>query len=225
MRILVIEDEEQLAQLIARVLRGQHYTVDVALDGAQGLDLAYTGVYDAIVLDRMLPGVDGMDVCRDLRAANVETPILFLSARRETPERVEGLEAGADDYLGKPFAFSELLARVRVLTRRGVRPLQPDVLRVGDLTFDRYTHRVAVAGKEVVLSPREVGLLEYLMRNTGQVLSRDQILEHVWGYDVEPEGNTVDLYVHYLRRKLAAAGAPGVIETVRGVGYMIRARS
>jgi DNA-binding response OmpR family regulator len=137
------------------------------------------------------------------------------------PERVVGLDAGADDYLGKPFALAELVARVRALTRRGERPVLADVLRAGDVALDQRTHRVTVSGREVELSPREYALLEYLLRNSGQVLARDQILERVWGYDAEPEGNVVDLYVHYLRRKLEQAGAGDVIRTVRGAGYLV----
>jgi DNA-binding response OmpR family regulator len=220
-RVLIVEDEVQLADIIRRVLRREQYEVDVAHDGAQGLDLALGGSYDAIVLDRLLPGMDGMEVCRQLRAESVDTPVLILSALRDMPERVEGLDAGADDYLGKPFALAELLARVRALTRRGERPVLADVLRAGEVALDQRTHRVTVAGREVELSPREYALLEYLLRNAGQVLERDQILERVWGYDAEPEGNVVDLYVHYLRRKLEQAGAGDVIRTVRGAGYLV----
>lgn len=222
MRILVVEDEVKLADVIARLLRGERYEVDVAFDGPSGLERALGGAYDAIVLDLMLPGLDGVEVCRHLRQAGVGTPVLMLTARRELPERVAGLDAGADDYLGKPFAFSELKARLRALTRRAERPLLPAVLRVRDVTLDQASRRVTQGGREVELSPREYALLEYLLRNAGQVLSRDQILERVWGYDVEPEGNVVDLYIHYLRRKLDADRRDSLITTVRGVGYTIR---
>jgi DNA-binding response OmpR family regulator len=204
------------------VLREQHYEVDLAHDGIAGLDLALTGTYDAMVLDRMLPSLDGLEVCRQMREAGVTTPVLILSARRETPERVEGLDAGADDYLGKPFALSELLARVRALTRRREKPILPRVLRAGDLTLDQLTRRVELCGVPIELSPKEYALLEYLLRNAGQVLSRDQILERVWGYEADPESNVVDLYIHYLRRKLDGPGA-SLIQTVRGAGYLIRA--
>ena len=223
MRILVVEDEVGLADVIARVLRRERYEVDIAHDGEQGLELALAGIYDAIVLDRMLPGIDGLELSRRLRRATVHTPVLILSARRELDERVEGLDAGADDYLGKPFAFTELLARLRALTRRGERPLQAAVLRAGGVTLDQRTHRVERAGQPVELSPREYALLEYLMRNAGQVLTRDQILERVWGYEAQPESNVVDLYIYYLRRKLGDEGAPSPIQTVRGVGYTMRA--
>lgn len=223
MRILVVEDEVGLADVIARVLRRERYEVDIAHDGEQGLELALAGIYDAIVLDRMLPGIDGLELSRRLRREAVHTPVLILSARRELDERVEGLDAGADDYLGKPFAFTELLARLRALTRRGERPLQAAVLRAGGVTLDQRTHRVERAGQPVELSPREYALLEYLMRNAGQVLTRDQILERVWGYEAQPESNVVDLYIYYLRRKLGDEGAPSPIQTVRGVGYTMRA--
>lgn len=222
MRVLVVEDEPRLADLIARRLRAERYEVDVAHDGPAGLDRGLTGAYDAIVLDRMLPGLDGVEVCRQIRAARVPTPVLMLTARRELEERVEGLDAGADDYLGKPFAFSELLARLRALTRRAEHPLLPRVLRVGDLSLDQGAHRVERGGREVELSPREFALLEYLMRNAGQVLTREQILERVWGYAAEPEGNVVDLYIHYLRKKLDAGRRGSLIQTVRGLGYTIR---
>lgn len=222
MRVLVVEDEIRLAELIAKVLREHRYDVDVAHDGTAGLDLALTGNYDALVLDRMLPGIDGLAITHALREARVDTPVLILSARRELDERVEGLDAGADDYLGKPFGFSELLARVRALTRRRERTLLPEVLRAGEVELDQAARAVTVAGAPVDLSPREYALLEYLLRNAGQVLSRDQILERVWGWEAEPEGNAVDLYVHYLRRKLDRGRTPSLIETVRGAGYVIR---
>jgi DNA-binding response OmpR family regulator len=159
MRILVVEDEVKLAEIIGRVLQAERYEVDLAFDGDSGLDLALAGVYDAIVLDRMLPGLDGLEVCRHLRHEGIQAPVLMLTARRELPERVEGLDAGADDYLGKPFAFAELLARIRALTRRGERPLLPSVLRVRDLTLDPRTRRVTRDGREIDLSPREFTLL------------------------------------------------------------------
>lgn len=221
MRVLIVEDETRLAELIARRFRAEHYEVDLAFDGNDGLSRALTGSYDAIVLDRMLPGIDGIEVCRRLRRSRVATPILILTARRELEERVEGLDAGADDYLAKPFAFSELLARVRALTRRAERPLLPDVLQASDIALDSQRHRVTRAGVEVELSPREFALLEYLMRNAGQVVTRDQIFERVWGYGAEAEGNVIDLYIHYIRRKLDDTNRNPVIKTVRGVGYMI----
>jgi DNA-binding response OmpR family regulator len=223
MRILVVEDEVQLATMIGRVLRDQQYDVDLAHDGTWGLELALTGSYDALVLDRMLPGLDGLALCRQLREAGIATPVLILSARRDTPERVEGLDAGADDYLGKPFALTELLARVRALTRRRDKPLLPRVLRAGAVTLDQLTRHVELAGRPVELSPREYALLEFLLRNAGRALSREQIIERVWGFDAEAEPTAVDLYVHYLRKKLAIGRDDTLIRTVRGVGYMIPA--
>lgn len=222
MRVLVVEDEVKLAGLIARLLESERYEVDVAYDGAEGYERGASGSYDVIVLDRMLPALDGLEVCRRLRQAGVDTPVLILTARRELPERVEGLDAGADDYLGKPFAFAELTARLRALTRRVERPILPEVLRVGDVELDVRQHRVSCGGGELDLSPREFALLEYLMRNAGQALTRDQILARVWGYDREPEGNVVDLYIHYLRKKLEQGGCAALIRTVRGVGYTIQ---
>lgn len=219
MRILVVEDERQLAGIIGQVLERERFDVDLAYDGLTGLDLALGGGYDAIVLDRMLPGMDGLAICHELRGAGVGTPVLILSARREMPERVEGLDAGADDYLGKPFGFAELLARVRALTRRVERPILPPILRAGKIALDPHTRQVFAGDEPVDLSPREYALLELLLRNAGHVLSRDQILERVWGYDAEPEPNIVDLYIHYLRKKL---GARSLIQTVRGAGYTIR---
>jgi DNA-binding response OmpR family regulator len=221
MRLLVVEDEQQLAQLIGRMLERERYEVDRAFDGETGLELALTGAYDTIILDRMLPRLEGLDVLREMRKEEINTPVLILSARREVPQRVEGLDVGADDYLGKPFAFDELFARVRALTRRRSQEIIPDILVAGNVKLDEAARIVTVSGKEVHLSPREFSLLEYLMRNSGQALSRDQIVEHVWGYDADPGEKAVELYVHYLRRKLSQAGQPASIRTVRGQGYLI----
>ncbi|GIW04142.1 MAG: DNA-binding response regulator [Thermomicrobiales bacterium] len=223
MRVLLIEDDLRLARVIARVLEQERFDVDLAPDGETGLDLALTGAYDILIVDRMLPGRDGIAVIKALRAEQVSTPVLMLTARSELPERVEGLDAGADDYLGKPFAFEELLARLRALARRAERPLLPEVVTIGDVTINLSAHTVHRAGQPVELSPREYALLELLVRNRGRVLSRDQLLERVWGYEAEPQGNVVDLYVHYLRRKLDANGSErdSLIRTVRGAGYMI----
>lgn len=225
MRILIIDDDERLARVMARVLQQERFDVDLAYDGESGLELALTGIYDALVVDWMLPGRDGVEVIRELRQERLATPVLMLTARGELPQRVEGLDAGADDYLGKPFAFAELLARLRALTRRGERPLLEPTVTVGDVTIDFPSHAVSLRGQPVELSPREFALLETLVRNRGRVLSRDQLLERVWGYEAEPQGNIVDLYVHYLRRKLDADGreSESVIRTVRGSGYLVPA--
>ncbi len=219
MRVLLVEDERALAEIISDVLREERFDVDVAYDGTEGLEMALTENYDVIVLDRLLPGLDGLEVCRRLRYEQIETPVLILSALGDMPQRVEGLDVGADDYLGKPFAFEELLARIRALARRASHAVLPDMLEVGAIRLDQQRRSVTLAGRPVELSQREFALLEYLMRNAGQVLTRDQILEHVWGYDADPAGNAVDLYVHYLRRKLGHGHCPAPIETVRGIGY------
>jgi DNA-binding response OmpR family regulator len=223
MRILIVEDESRLAELIRKVLVQERFDATVAHDGPAGLDQALTGSFDVIILDRMLPGMDGIALLAALRAEGVDTPVLMLTALGELPERVEGLNAGADDYLGKPFAFEELLARVRSLARRIPRPLVGDVQRLGPLTIDFRGHRVDREGQPIELSPREFAMLETLARNRGLVLSRDQLLERVWGYGADPQGNVVDLYVHYLRRKLDPRGedAQPLIRTVRGAGYTI----
>jgi DNA-binding response OmpR family regulator len=223
MRVLLIEDDLRLARIIARVLEQERFVVDLAADGDTGLDLALTGAYDILIVDRMLPGKDGVAVIKALRAERVATPALMLTARSELPERVEGLDAGADDYLGKPFAFEELLARLRALARRAERPLVPKVVTIGDVTLDLSAHLVRRDGQPVELSPREYALLETLVRNRGRVLTRDQLLERVWGYDADPQGNVVDLYVHYLRRKLDSGKSDreSLIRTVRGAGYVI----
>jgi DNA-binding response OmpR family regulator len=225
MRILVIEDDERLARVIARVLRQERFDVDLAHDGDTGLDLALSGIYDALIVDWMLPGRDGVAVIRALRAERLGTPVLMLTARSELPQRVQGLDAGADDYLGKPFAFAELLARLRALVRRSERPLMEPSLTIGDVTIDVAAHTVTRGGQPIALSPREYALLETLARNRGRVLSRDQLLERVWGYDADPQGNVVDLYIYYLRRKLDPAGedAEPIIRTVRGAGYLVPA--
>ena len=219
MRILLVEDERSLAAIVADVLRDERFDVDVAYDGTEGLELALSGSYDVIVLDRLLPKLDGLEVCRRLRYERIDTPVLILSALGDMPQRVEGLDVGADDYLGKPFAFEELLARIRALARRASQAVLPDILEVDAIRLDQQQRTVTLAGQPVDLSQREFALLEYLMRNTGQVLSRDQIMERVWGYEADLAGNAVDLYVHYLRRKLGLPGQPAPIETVRGAGY------
>ena len=223
MRILIVEDDDRLARIMERVLRQEHFDVDVAPDGETGLESALTGIYNALIVDWMLPAKDGVQLIRELRAGHVDTPVLMLTARSELPQRVQGLDAGADDYLGKPFAFEELVARLRALTRRAERPLIESRITIGQVTVDLQAHSVARDGKPVELSPREFALLETLARNRGQVLSRDQLLERVWGYEADPQGNIVDLYVHYLRRKLdpERIDVEPVIRTVRGSGYVM----
>jgi len=220
MRILVVEDEHRLADLLRRALEHELHTVHLAYDGLDGLERAAADAFDLIVLDVMLPKLDGFEVCRRLRNGGVSTPVLMLTARDAVADRVEGLDAGADDYLTKPFAIAELLARVRALARRGP-SAAPEVLRISDVTLDPTRHTVRRAGMHVDLTRTEFALLEYFMRHPGQVLTRQQIMDHVWGYDYETLTNVVDIYIHYLRKKLEEGFSGKLIRTVRGVGYSI----
>ncbi len=221
MRILVVEDEEKVASFIRKGLEEEHYAVDLALDGTEGLHLAETNPYDLIVLDLMLPGLDGFRFVQRLREEGIDTPILILTARDSVESKVRGLDLGADDYLTKPFAFAELLARVRALLRRG-KPHTPPVLRVADLTLDPAARRVTRAGKVIELTPKEFALLEYLMRHAGRVLTRTMILEHVWDQNFDSYTNVVDVYINYLRKKIDHGFTPRLIHTVRSVGYVLR---
>ncbi len=217
----MVEDERRLAQLVRRVLEEEGHRVEVAYDGPEGLRLGLEQEFDVIVLDILLPGMDGVEVCQALRRAKVDTPILMLTALDSVEDKVRGLDAGADDYLPKPFAFQELLARLRALARRRVQPQEPGALQVGDLVLDLRRRRARRGGREIDLSPREFALLELLMRNAGRVLTRTQILDHVWGYDFAPDSNLVDVYIAYLRRKVDKGHGRPLIHTVRGHGYMI----
>jgi len=219
--ILVVEDERRLAQVIRKVLEEEGHTVDLAYDGEDGLAMAVDGSHDVIVLDILLPGMDGLDVCRALRANRLDTPVLLLTALDAVEDRVRGLDAGADDYLPKPFAFQELLARLRALGRRRVQAREPDQLRTGDLMLDLRRRRAERARKTIELSPKEFALLEFLMRNEGHVVTRTQILDHVWGYEYSPDSNLVDVYVTYLRRKIDRGHQRKLIRTVRGAGYAL----
>lgn len=216
-----MEDERRLAQLVRRVLEEEGHRVEVAYDGLEGLRLALEGDFDVIVLDILLPEMDGVEVCQALRRAKVDTPILMLTALDSVEDKVRGLDAGADDYLAKPFAFQELLARLRSLSRRRVQPREPHRLQVGDLVLDLQRRRAWRGGRDIELSPKEFALLELLMRNAGRVLTRTQILDHVWGYDFAPDSNLVDVYIAYLRRKVDKGHPRPLIHTVRGHGYMI----
>jgi len=222
MHILVVEDERRLAHLLRRVLLEERHTVDVAGDGEQGLDLAASGTYDLVVLDLMLPGRDGLEICREMRATEVAAPVLMLTARGAVEDRVAGLNAGADDYLVKPFAMEELLARVNALLRRRGRDIDavPE-LKVGDLALDLVRHEARRGARAIELTAKEFALLEYLMRHPGQVLTRTQITDHVWRYDLEALSNVVDIYIHYLRDKIDRGFPRPLIKTVRGVGYKI----
>jgi two-component system OmpR family response regulator len=221
MRMLVVEDEAKMASLIQRALEREGYAVDVARDGAEALWALGETEYDGVVLDAMIPEPDGFEVCRRLRAGGTWSPVLMLTARDGVEDRVRGLDAGADDYLTKPFALSELLARLRALTRRGLVP-RPVELQVGDLTLDAAQHEVRRAGRLVSLSPKEFALLELFMRRQGEVLSRSHIVDHVWDFAYDGGSNLVDVYVRYLRRKIDLPFGRSDLETVRGVGYRLR---
>ena len=222
MRILIVEDEAKLAGLIQRGLREEGMSADVAARGEDALWMAGATDYDAIVLDVMLPGLDGFDVCARLRADHVRSPVLLLTARDAVEDRVRGLDTGADDYLGKPFSFDELSARLRALVRRG--PLErPVVLEVGDLHLDPSSRRVWRGETDIALSAKELSLLDTFMRRPGQVLDRFQLLEHAWDQRYENRSNVVDVYVRYLREKIDRPFGRDSIETVRGIGYRLRA--
>lgn len=221
MYVLVVEDERRLAQLMRKVLEEEGHTVDLAHDGEEGLHMAEEGTHDVIVLDVMLPEMDGVTVCQTLRRSRKETPVLLLTALDGVDDRVRGLDAGADDYLTKPFAFQELLARIRALGRRKVESRDPQELVFNGLVLDLRKRRVQRDGENVDLSPKEFSLLEFLMRNQGRVVTRMQILDHLWGYDFATDSNLVDVYVAYLRRKVDKDAEHRLIRTVRGVGYAL----
>ena len=222
MRALVVEDEVKMAALIRRGLVEEGYAADVARTGEEALWMARATPYDAIVLDLMLPGRDGLEVCRELRGSGVWSPILMLTARDGVEDRVHGLDSGADDYLTKPFSFAELLARLRALARRGTQE-RPAVLQVGSLRLDPATRRAWRGDTEIELSAKEFALLETFMRRAGEVLTRLELLEHAWDYGYDNRSNVVDVYVRYLREKIDRPFRLDAIETVRGAGYRLRA--
>lgn len=220
MRVLVVEDDSKIASFIGKGLRQGGFAVDVCADGASGLDHALTVPYDAAVVDVMLPGVDGLTLVRRLRATGNRVPVLVLSAKATVDDRVRGLQAGADDYLTKPFAFSELMARVQALIRRASNTAEPTRLVAGDLSMDLLTREVFRGDERVELQPREFSLLEYLMRNAGRTVTKTMILEHVWDYSFDPQTNVVDVLVHRLRGKMDPEKTR--LQTQRGVGYVLR---
>ena len=222
MRLLVVEDTARMAELLRRGLIEEGHAVDLVANGEEAIWMGTENPYDAIVLDLMLPDADGLEVCRRLRAGGQWAPVLMLTARDALADRVAGLDAGADDYLTKPFSFAELLARLRALRRRGGEP-RPSVLAVGDLTLDPAAHEVRRGPTEVALTPKEFALLEELMRHPGEVLSRTHLIEHVWDFAFEGDSNVIEVYIRYLREKIDRPFARRSIETVRGAGYRLRA--
>ncbi len=222
MRILVAEDDRVIADFVARGLREAGFAVDVAATGTEGLRKALAGGYDAAVIDVMLPELDGLALIEQLRARRIQTPVLILSARHTVDDRVKGLQAGGDDYLTKPFAFAELLARLQALLRRAGGAPEPTRLALGDLTLDLLSRKVERAGRTLDLRPREFALLEYLMRHAGRVLSKTMILSHVWGYSFDPGTNVVDVLVSRLRDKVDEGFGSKLIHTVRGAGYVLK---
>jgi two-component system OmpR family response regulator len=221
-RALIIEDDQTIADFVARGLREAGYAVDHATDGEQGLQMAMKDAYDVAIVDLMLPKRDGLSVIDELRRRGRPTPVLILSARRTVDDRVRGLQTGGDDYLTKPFAFTELLARVQALVRRATRSPEPTTLTAGDLTMDLLSRKVTRAGAAIDLRPREFALLEYLMRNPGKVISKTMILSHVWEYSFDPQTNIVDVLVSRLRDKIDKPFDTKRLHTVRGVGYVLR---
>lgn len=221
MRILVAEDDPRLGPSLKKGLEGNHYAVDLVVDGEEALSLGLSVAYDLIILDAMLPHVDGFAVCRELRNHGRTTPILFLTALNEVNFRVTGLDAGADDYMTKPFAFRELEARVRALLRRES-DVKTKELRFMDIVLDTHSHEVRRGSRFIVLTSKEYALLEFLMRHPRRVLSRSTIAEHVWDFDAEHLSNVIDVYIRYLRRKLCEQGEPDVIQTMRRSGYLLK---
>jgi len=221
MRILVVEDEERIASFVARGLKEAHYIVDVASDGEKGLYMAEINEYDLLILDIRLPGYDGITICKQLRAKNIEVPILMLSVKNTAEDKVRGLNCGADDYLAKPFAFKELLARVQALLRRN-KPSHGGILKVADLELNQFTHKVMRRTKEIELTSKEYTLLEYFMLNTGTVITRTMISEHVWHEDFDSLTNIIDVFVNYLRNKIDKGHPKSLIHTIRGSGYCLK---
>lgn len=222
MRILIIEDDRKIANAIKKGLEQESYAVDIAYDGEDGFGSAMNINYDVIILDRMLPGMDGVEICRALRDNKIKIPIIMLTAKDKIADKVEGLNAGADDYLTKPFSFEELLARLRALMRRP-QEISNNLLQISDLILDRVKFEVRRGKKYLLLSSKEFALLEYMMRNPGRILTKDNIIEHVWDYDADILPNTVEVYIGYLRNKIDKPfkGKPELIHTIRGFGYKI----
>lgn len=224
MKILVVEDEKKVASFLKKGLEQEYYAVDVAYDGKEGLNLSLSEEYDLIILDIMLPLLDGITLLREIRSAKIEVPVLMLTAKDSTEDKVEGLDSGADDYLPKPFALEELLARVRALIRRKEKE-KSLILSVGDLTLDTQTHKVKRGENEINLTPKEYSILEYLLRNKNHVVSRMKLTEHVYEYQFDPDTNVIDVYINKLRNKIDKDSDHRILHTIRGVGYMVKERS
>ena len=222
MRLLLIEDEKRLSDALVMILEDNKYSVDTAYDGESGQDMAETGIYDVIILDRMLPIIEGVEVLKAIRNKGIKTPVLFLTAKDSVENRVEGLDAGADDYLIKPFATKELLARVRALSRRQAVDIQEENLKAGLLTLDVMRCEVTSSGEIIRLTFKEAQLLELFFRKKGQVITKEQILDKVWGLETVVEMNNIEIYIHYLRRKLNPKTCGIVIETIRNIGYILK---
>ena len=222
MRVLVIEDDKDTASFLQKSLKESGHTPETAGDGETGLAMARDGGFDVLIVDRMLPRLDGLSLVKQLRAGGDRTPVLFLSALGDVDDRVKGLKAGGDDYLTKPYAYTELLARIEALARRAVPEEQETRYAVGDLVLDRLSHRVTRAGETIQLQPREYRLLEYLMKNAGQVVTRTMLLENVWDYHFDPQTNVIDVHVSRLRSKIDKGFERPLLHTVRGAGYMVR---
>ena len=221
MRILLVEDEKKMASFIQRGLREEGYAVDVAGDGEQGLEYVHTNDYDVIILDLMIPKISGMDLCGKIRQEGVTTPVLMLTARDSVEDKIKGLDVGADDYLTKPFAFDELLARIRALLRRPALLQGETQLICGNLRLDLLSRQCHMGDQEIQLSQKEFALLEYLMKHKGKVISRTQIAEHVWDLHFDPMSNTIDVYINFLRNKVDGNSKKSRIETIRGTGYRL----
>lgn len=221
MKLLVVEDETQLADALTEILKRNMYSVDTAYDGNSGLDNALTGLYDCIILDIMLPGMNGLDVLRNLRSAKINTPVLLLTARSEVEDKIKGLDIGADDYLTKPFVTGELLARIRALTRRKGEIVNENRMNFNGLALEKNTCSISWGGSDVKLSLKEYQIMELLIANPKQILPKERIIEKIWGYESDVEYNNIEVYISFLRKKLAVISAPVQIKTARGIGYSL----
>lgn len=220
MKILIVDDEKQLVSALESILKQYKYSVDVAFDGEEGLDMALSGVYDAIVLDVMMPKMNGLAVLKELRSNKISTPVLMLSAKSETNDKVQGLNMGADDYLAKPFDTNELLARIKALLRRKAE-FTGDILTYNDLMLDRDTFELIKDEHKITLGKKEFGILEVLMLSAGKVIDKEKLIEKIWGYDTNAEYNTIEVYISFIRRKIEALGSKTEIKAIRGLGYML----